>query len=56
MEKIELRGSGADEAPEVYKKLDEVIACQGETIEVLYRLTPIGVAMAGEKTYDPYKD
>ncbi|HUR30285.1 MAG TPA: RtcB family protein [Saprospiraceae bacterium] len=54
--KIELRGSGADEAPEVYKNLDEVIACQGETIEVLYRLTPIGVAMAGDKTFDPYKD
>ncbi|HUR31220.1 MAG TPA: RtcB family protein [Saprospiraceae bacterium] len=54
--KIELRGSGADEAPEVYKNLDEVLACQGETIEVLYRLKPIGVAMAGESTFDPYKD
>ncbi len=54
--KIELRGSGADEAPECYKDLDEVLACQGETIEVLYRLQPIGVAMAGEAVYDPYKD
>ena len=54
--KVELRGSGADEAPEVYKNLDEVLACQGDTIEILYRLHPIGVAMAGERTYDPYKD
>src|SRR5687768_2270933 len=54
--KIELRGSGADEAPEVYKKLDDVLECQGETIEVLYRLKPIGVAMAGDSTFDPYKD
>jgi tRNA-splicing ligase RtcB len=54
--KIELRGSGADEAPECYKNLEEVLECQGETIEILHRLTPIGVAMAGEATYDPYKD
>lgn len=54
--KVELRGSGADEAPEVYKNLDEVLACQGDTIEILYRLHPIGVAMAGERTYDPYND
>ncbi|MDQ3015223.1 MAG: RtcB family protein [Bacteroidota bacterium] len=55
-DKVELRGSGADEAPECYKNLDEVLLCQGETIEVLHRLTPIGVAMAGENTFDPYKD
>jgi len=55
-DKVVLRGSGADEAPECYKNLDEVLFAQGETIEVLHRLTPIGVAMAGEKTYDPYKD
>jgi tRNA-splicing ligase RtcB len=54
--KVELRGSAADEAPECYKKLDEVLAYQGDTIEVLYRLHPIGVAMAGAETFDPYKD
>jgi tRNA-splicing ligase RtcB len=54
--KVELRGSAADEAPECYKKLDEVIEYQGDTIEVLYRLHPIGVAMAGVETFDPYKD
>ena len=34
---IELRGSGADEAPECYKNLDEVLAYMGNTINVLYR-------------------
>jgi hypothetical protein len=32
------------------------LEAQGETIEIVYRLYPIGVAMAGEATYDPYKD
>jgi tRNA-splicing ligase RtcB len=54
--KVELRGSTADEAPECYKNLDEVLAYQGDTIEVLYKLHPIGVAMAGIETFDPYKD
>lgn len=54
--KVALRGGGADEAPEAYKKLDEVLQHQGETIEVLHRLKPIGVAMAGDGTFDPYKD
>lgn len=54
--KVALRGGGADEAPEAYKKLDEVLKHQGETIEVLHRLKPIGVAMAGDGTFDPYKD
>jgi len=54
--KIELRGSGADEAPECYKKLSEVLEYQGETIKVLFKLHPIGVAMAGSEVYDPYKD
>lgn len=53
---IELRGSGADEAPECYKKLDDVLNYMGKTIKVIYRLHPIGVAMAGSDIYDPYKD
>jgi tRNA-splicing ligase RtcB len=54
--KIELRGAGPDEAPGVYKNLEEVLSYQGETIKVLHRLKPIGVAMAGETEFDPYKD
>jgi tRNA-splicing ligase RtcB len=51
-----LRGAGTDESPFVYKKLDEVLAAHSETIEVLHRLKPIGVCMAGANEYDPYKD
>jgi tRNA-splicing ligase RtcB len=54
--KIELRGSGADEAPEVYKKLDDVLRYHDGTLKILHRLKPIGVAMAGSDVYDPYKD
>jgi tRNA-splicing ligase RtcB len=53
---IELRGSGADEAPEVYKSLDEVLQHHDGTIRVQHRLKPLGVAMAGEDIFDPYKD
>jgi tRNA-splicing ligase RtcB (3'-phosphate/5'-hydroxy nucleic acid ligase) len=53
---VELRGGAADEAPEAYKRLDAVLAAHGDTIEVVHRLTPIGVAMAGADTFDPYKD
>jgi tRNA-splicing ligase RtcB (3'-phosphate/5'-hydroxy nucleic acid ligase) len=53
---IELRGGAADEAPDAYKRLDQVLAEHGDSIRVLHRLTPIGVAMAGPDIYDPYKD
>lgn len=53
---IELRGGGADEAPGAYKRLDAVLDAHAGTIEVLHRLRPIGVAMAGADTFDPYKD
>ena len=53
---IELRGGAADEAPGAYKRLDKVLAAHGDTIEIVHRLTPLGVAMAGADTFDPYKD
>ena len=53
---IVLKGAGADEAPECYKKLEEVLNYMGNTIEILYSLKPLGIAMAGEDTFDPYKD
>jgi tRNA-splicing ligase RtcB (3'-phosphate/5'-hydroxy nucleic acid ligase) len=53
---IALRGGAADEAPECYKKLNEVLTYHEGTIEVVHRLKPIGVAMAAEDMYDPYKD
>ncbi|HNM25978.1 MAG TPA: RtcB family protein [Saprospiraceae bacterium] len=53
---IALRGGGADEAPECYKKLQEVLGYHEGTIEVVHRLRPIGVAMAAPEMFDPYKD
>lgn len=53
---IELRGAGADEAPECYKNLKEVLGYMGDTIKVVHELYPVGVAMAGKETFDPYKD
>jgi tRNA-splicing ligase RtcB len=53
---IVLVGGGADEAPEVYKRLPEVLAAHAGSIRVKHRLRPLGVAMAGRDVYDPYKD
>ena len=53
---IELRGGGADEAPEAYKNLDHVLAEHAGTVRVTHRLRPIGVAMAGADTFDPFRD
>lgn len=52
---IVVLGAGADEAPGVYKSLEYVLA-QHSNIEVVHRLMPIGVVMAGADEYDPYKD
>jgi tRNA-splicing ligase RtcB len=53
---IVLVGGGADEAPEVYKRLPDVLAAHGGSIRVKHRLRPLGVAMAGRDVFDPYKD
>ena len=53
---IYLVGGGADEAPEVYKRLPEVLAAHGDSIRVKHTLTPLGVAMAGRDVFDPYRD
>jgi tRNA-splicing ligase RtcB len=53
---IVLVGGGADEAPEVYKRLPDVLAAHGGTIRVKHTLRPLGVAMAGRDVHDPYKD
>lgn len=53
---IELRGGAADEAPNAYKRLDDVLQYHEGTVKVLHELTPIGVAMAGPDVIDNYKD
>src|SRR3954447_10416865 len=49
-------GGGADEAPEVYKRLPDVLAAHAGSIRVKHTLRPLGVAMAGRDVHDPYKD
>jgi tRNA-splicing ligase RtcB len=51
-----LRGGGLDEAPHAYRRLPDVLAAQGDTIEVLETLRPLIVVMAGAHELDPYKD
>jgi hypothetical protein len=53
---IVLVGGGADEAPEVYKRLPEVLAAHAGSIRVKHTLRPLGAAMAGRDVLDPYKD
>jgi tRNA-splicing ligase RtcB len=51
-----LRGGGLDESPHAYRRLPEVLAAQGNTIEIEHTLRPIIVVMAGMNEFDPYKD
>ncbi len=53
---VELRGAGTDESPHCYKRLPEVLAHHSPSIRILHTLQPVGVAMAGENEFDPYKD
>lgn len=53
---VVLRGGGLDESPHVYRRLPEVLAAQGKTIELLHTLRPLIVVMAGANEFDPYKD
>ena len=53
---IVLVGGGADEAPEVYKRLPDVLAAHAGSVRVTHRLRPLGVAMAARDVYDPYRD
>ncbi len=55
-EGVELRGAGTDESPHVYRRLPEVLAQHVGSIRILHTLRPLGVVMAGEDVYDPYKD
>jgi tRNA-splicing ligase RtcB len=51
-----LRGGGLDESPHAYRRLPDVLAAQGDTIEVVHTLRPLVVVMAGADEFDPYKD
>jgi tRNA-splicing ligase RtcB len=51
-----LRGGGLDESPHAYRRLPEVLAAQGDTIEIMETLKPLIVVMASANEHDPYKD
>lgn len=53
---VTLIGADLDEAPQAYRRLPDVLAAHEGTIEVLHRLRPFGVIMAGANEFDPYKD
>lgn len=53
---VELRGADVDEAPQAYKRIEEVLGYHKETVEIVHTLTPIGVCMVDGRTFDPYKD
>ncbi len=54
--KVMLRGGGRDESPHVYRRLKEVLNYHQNTINILHTLKPLGVVMAGENEFDPYRD
>ncbi len=53
---VTLRGAGTDESPHCYKRLSDVLEYHHNSIRVLHTLKPIGVAMAGENEFDPFRD
>jgi len=55
-EGVELRGAGTDESPHVYRRLPDVLAAHAGSIRVVHTLRPLGVVMAGEDVFDPYRD
>lgn len=53
---VELRGGDLDESPFAYKRIEEVLDAHSNTINVLHTLKPIGVCMADNRDYDPFRD
>ena len=53
---VVLRGGGLDESPHAYRRLPDVLAQQGTTVDVLHTLRPVIVVMAGANEFDPYRD
>ena len=48
---VVLRGGDLDEAPQAYRRLPDVLAAQGSTVEVLHTLRPLIVCMAPGDTH-----
>lgn len=52
---VELRGGGLDEAPQVYRNLEDVLQNHQNTIRIVHRLHPLGVVMDGPEYFNPAK-
>lgn len=50
---VELRGGGLDEAPQVYRKLEDVLKEHEGTVRVVHTLHPLGVVMEGPERFKP---
>jgi len=53
---VRLFGGDLDESPMAYKRLPEVLVHHRDSIEVETSLKPFAVFMAGDGSFDPYKD
>lgn len=53
---VHLFGAGADEAPECYKDLMEVLSHHADSVEIETVLTPRIVVMARADEFDPFRD
>lgn len=52
---VVLRGGDLDEAPQAYRRLDDVLAVVEGTVTVRHRLRPLIVCMAPGNSRDPYR-
>jgi tRNA-splicing ligase RtcB len=53
---VTLLGADLDEAPQVYRRLPDVLAHHAGTVKIEHTLRPFAVVMAGSEVNDPYKD
>jgi tRNA-splicing ligase RtcB (3'-phosphate/5'-hydroxy nucleic acid ligase) len=53
---IELCGGELDKSPDYCKRLYGVLSSVSDSISILHRLTPVGIAIASANEFDPYKD
>jgi tRNA-splicing ligase RtcB len=53
---VTLVGGDLDEAPQAYRRLDDVLAHHAGTVRILHRLRPFAVLMAGKNEFDPFRD
>lgn len=53
---VTLHGADLDESPMAYRRLPDVLAHHRDAVKVVHTLRPFAVAMAGEGSFDPWKD